>query len=152
IVHNWTNFGQRDLLRRINACLRLSFQTVIDYHRSDHRDHFHCDTNINGGSSRAMDKSTTTWHFTQEALTLLLGRKIPETGVRDATTIRALQDFSGATPEELKDNARVNEVLDQLFTRVASGVRPESAGPMGLDRFPFDSSSVIAYHRGLVDR
>src|SRR5262249_17537472 len=35
IVHNWTNAGQRDLLRRINACLRLSFQTVIDYHRSD---------------------------------------------------------------------------------------------------------------------
>jgi outer membrane protein OmpA-like peptidoglycan-associated protein len=154
IVHNWTPPGgpQRVLLRRLNACLRLSFNTVIDYHRPDHRDHFHCDTNLRGGNTRAMGRSTTTPHFVQEALTLVLGRPIAVTGNLDRPTMQGLQEFSGATAEELKDQNRLNQVLDQLFTRVAADVPAASAAPMGLDRFQFDSSSLTAYHHGLIDR
>lgn len=154
IVHNWTPPGgpQRALLRRINACLRLSFNTVIDYHRPDHRDHFHCDTNSRGGNTRAMGRSTTTPHFVQEALTHVLGRPIAETGNWDRPTMQGLQEFSGVTAEELKDQNRLNQVLDQLFARVAADIPAASAAPMGLDRFPFDSSSLTAYHHGLIDR
>ena len=155
IVHNWDNriyAGQKTLLRRINACLRLSFNTVIDYHRSDHRDHFHCDTNKNAGNVRAMGMSTTTPHFTQEALTLVLGRSIPVTGRWDRATMRGLQDFSGVPEAGLKDQRQLNEVLNQLFTRVASGGAALGTGSMGLDQFPFDSSKLTPYHQRLVDR
>jgi hypothetical protein len=156
VVQNWNNArdpNQRALLRRINACLRLSFNTVIDYHRTDHRDHFHCDTNIRAGSVRALGKSTTTPHFVQESLTLVLGRAIAETGNWDDTTWNGLQEFSGVSATVLKqDHNRLNAVLDQLFTRVASGSAAPPTGPMGLDRFPFDSTALSAYHGRLVDR
>lgn len=46
IMHSWADGGdQGQLLRRINAVLRLAFVDVYDYSRKDHRDHFHCDTN-----------------------------------------------------------------------------------------------------------
>jgi outer membrane protein OmpA-like peptidoglycan-associated protein len=155
IVHNWDNridAGQRSFLRRINACLRLSFNTVIDYHRTDHRDHFHCDTNKNAGSVRAMGTSTTTPHFTQESLTEVLGRTIPVTGKWDNATMRGLQDFSGVPLARLKDRQQLNQVLDQLFTRVAAGSAGPGTGPMGMDQFPFDSSRLTPYHQRLVDR
>jgi outer membrane protein OmpA-like peptidoglycan-associated protein len=155
IMQNWNttvDAGQKLLLRRINACLRLSFNTVIDYHRSDHRDHFHCDTNKNAGSVRAMGSSTTTPHFTQEALTLLLKRNVPVTGKWDQATMRALQDFSGVPAATLKDRQQLNQVLDQLFTRVAAGTATAGTGAMGFDQFPFDSSKLASYHQRLVDR
>ena len=49
VVHNYADPAERALLIRINACLRLSFATVIDYHRADHRDHFHCDMHRGAG-------------------------------------------------------------------------------------------------------
>ena len=154
IVHNWLDTDQRMLLGRINACLRLSFNTVIDYHRSDHRDHFHCDTNATGGSARAMGRSTTTPQFVQEALTHVLGRRIPETGQWDNVTMRGLQDFSGVSVERLKDKRQLNEVLNQLFTQVASGQGRNIApgGAMGLDQFSFDSPILTPYHERLIDR
>src|SRR5262245_13181473 len=152
IVHNWANPDQRALLRRIDACLRLSFNTVIDYHRTDHRDHFHCDSNSRAGSVRAMGRSTTTPHFAQEALSHVLGRPVPETGQWDRATMNALQQFSGVDAQGLKDRRRLNEVLDQLFTRVASGASAAPAGPMGLDWFRFDSSTLTPYHSRLIDR
>jgi hypothetical protein len=157
IVHNWNNErdpNQRALLRRINACLRLSFNTVIDYHRDDHRDHFHCDTNRRAGSVRSLVKSeTTTPHFVQESLTLVLGRPIAETGQWDNPTWGGLQEFSGVDVTVLKqDRNRLNAVLDQLFTRVASGTAAPPAGPMGLDHFPFNGTALSAYQGRLVDR
>lgn len=116
IVHNW-NTAERPLLRRINACLRLSFATVIDYHRSDHRDHFHCDTNRGQGRNvRAPD----TLRFTQEALSLVLSRKVPITGRFDGATQRALVDFAGGTTAALSNAAQLNQILDQLFNRIAA--------------------------------
>ena len=152
VVYNWADAEQRALLRRINACLRLSFNTVIDYHRSDHRDHFHCDTNKNAGSVRAMGKSTTTPHFTQEALTLVLGRNIPITGLWDRTTMRGLSDFSGVSEQDLKNRQKLGEVLTQLFTRIASGGGASETGSMGLDQFPFDSSKLGPHQQKLVER
>ena len=117
IVHNWRNPAERALLRRINACLRLSFATVIDYHRSDHRDHFHCDTNR--GNPRGT-RRTDTLRFTQEALSLVLGRAVPVTGKFDQPTQRALIEFGRTNADALKNSAQLNKILDRLFTTIAS--------------------------------
>ena len=49
LMHSWKDAEQGALLRRINGALRVAFATVFDYARSDHRDHFHCDTNRGRG-------------------------------------------------------------------------------------------------------
>ena len=117
IVHNWNNSAERLLLRRINACLRLSFATVIDYHREDHRDHFHGDTNRGRGRET---RSRENLRFTQEALSVVLNRSIPITGRFDAATQRGLIEFAGGNKDVLKNAALLNQTLDQLFTRIAS--------------------------------
>lgn len=119
IALNFGDDAQRALLRRIDACLRLSFETVIDYnYNADHHNHFHCDTN-QGGGRRPRGRSTTL--FTQEALNHVLGTNIPQTGKFDAATQRALMQFSGVTAAGLKDDRILNQILDGLYTRVAAG-------------------------------
>jgi peptidoglycan hydrolase-like protein with peptidoglycan-binding domain len=118
VAHSYRNPGERQVLRRINACLRLSFATVIDYHRADHRDHFHCDMN-RGGGRIATGKTTVV--FVQEALNALLGLSLPETGRLDAATLAALSRFSGRSAAELKNRATLNRVLDDVFLRMAQG-------------------------------
>ena len=121
IVHNWADLtGERILLRRINACLRLSFRTVIDYHRSDHRDHFHCDTNrgrprFNGGA--------TNMTFVQEALAVVLGRRFEITGRLDPASQQGLREFGQIPPSVslLADRPILDSILNDLFTAVASG-------------------------------
>jgi hypothetical protein len=103
----------------LNACLRLSFATVIDYHRSDHRDHFHCD--MNRGRGRTLLQATMV--FVQEALSLYLGRRVPETGKLDPATKAALGEFAGVAPAGLSDRGRLNAALDRLFSEVAAGRR-----------------------------
>ncbi|MEU3688351.1 extensin family protein [Streptomyces narbonensis] len=115
IVDNWTDPAQRVLLRRIDACLRLSFATVIDYYRTDHRDHFHCDTNR--GRARA-PITTVRLGFTREALRAV-GHPVTSTGRADADTLRALAAFAGVPAASLKD-AELRRVLRELFTRVAA--------------------------------
>ena len=116
IVHNW-NTAERPLLRRINACLRLSFANVIDYHNKDHRDHFHCDMNQGAPASPRL---RTTMRFAQEALGVVLGRTIPITGNLDAATRRALIEFAGGNSDVVKTPAQLKQVLTALFTRIAS--------------------------------
>jgi hypothetical protein len=118
IVHNYANPAERTILRRINACLRLSFSTVIDYHNSGHRDHFHCD--MNRGRGRIL-RGATTVGFVQEALNLITGQHLREGGKLDTPTKQALSKFSGRTVQELADNATYSRVIDDLFTRVARG-------------------------------
>jgi hypothetical protein len=118
IVHNFRDARERALLCRINACLRVSFATVIDYHRPDHRDHFHCDTNRGRGRQ---PRGRTTVFFVQEALSTVLGRPVPSTGRFDAATQQGLRDFSGLGAQALADTRRLNEALNNLFVRVAAG-------------------------------
>lgn len=118
IVHNWDNPEQRVLLRRLNACLRLSFATVIDYHRPDHRDHFHCDTNQGRGR---ITRGLATLRFVQEALGVALGRQIAITGKLDEATRKALLDYSKQGPEIFKSDRQLNQVFDRLFREVAAG-------------------------------
>jgi extensin-like protein len=118
IVHNFRDPEQRALLRRLNACLRLSFATVIDYHRADHQDHFHCDTNQGRGR---FTRGSATLRFVQEALGAVLGRTVKITGKLDAATKKALLDYSKKGPEIFKSNLQLNEVFDRLFRQVASG-------------------------------
>lgn len=120
IVHNWNDPAQRVLLRRLNACLRLSFATVIDYHRSDHRDHFHCDTNQGRGR---MTRGLATLRFVQEALGAVLGRTVPINGKLDEATRKALLDYSKKGPDIFKSDRSLDRVFDQLFREVASGRR-----------------------------
>jgi hypothetical protein len=116
IVNNFRDREQRQALRRLNACLRLSFATVIDYHRSDHQDHFHCD--MNQGRGRTLGSTTVV--FVQEALTVLTGTRIPETGLRDAATNRALRQFL-RLPANAPLPRALGPVYDAIFTRIASG-------------------------------
>lgn len=123
IVHNFRNPAERAILRRMNACLRLSFTTVIDYHRSDHRDHFHCDMN-RGRPRNPLQKSTLV--FVQEALNSLIGKSIPEHGKFDQLTRRSLLEFArwaswgDLTEQSLKNRDTLNRLFDALFTIVAS--------------------------------
>jgi hypothetical protein len=124
IIHNFNSGDQREmtLVRRINACLRLSFATVLDYNYKPrpHEDHFHCDLNRQRG--RPIDeKSGSTWYFAQESLSIVLGRRIPQTGRLDAATQQGLKDFAGVSSEVFRNKSLLNRVLDGLYQRVASG-------------------------------
>ena len=60
-MHSWRDTAeQAPLLVRINAALRLSFATVLDYTLSDHRDHFHVDTH-NGVVRNVFSLGTERW-------------------------------------------------------------------------------------------
>ena len=59
--------------------------------------------------------------FTQEALNHVLGTNIRQTGKFDAATQQGLTQFSGRSAAELKDDRILNQVLDNLFMRVAAG-------------------------------
>jgi hypothetical protein len=123
VVRNFRDVvGERILLRRINACLRLSFALVIDYHKSDHQDHFHCD--MNRGRGRVL-RARTTITFVQEALENVLGRPFPVTGRFDNATQNGLREFAtlpaGFALE--RNSAALSRALDQLFTFVASAGR-----------------------------
>jgi len=121
IVHNWADLhGERILLRRINACLRLSFRNVIDYHRSDHRDHFHCDTN-RGRPRRNNGPMNMT--FVQEALAVMLRRPFEISGRLDPPTEQGLREFARLSPSTqlTRDRAVMDRILDDLFVAVASG-------------------------------
>ena len=118
IVHNYGDPEQRALLRRIDACLRLSFPMVLDYHHAGHRDHFHCDTQRGKLRPRPLLPSTT--KFTQEALSTVTGRAVPLTGRLDAATKGALAALAG-DPRVTADRGRLDAALDRLFTRLAAG-------------------------------
>lgn len=118
LVHNYATPAEREILRRINACLRLSFSTVIDYHHSGHRDHFHCD--LNRGRGRIL-RGASTVAFVQEALNLVGGQQLRENGRLDTPTRQALSKFSSRSVQELANNTTYSRVLDELFTRVARG-------------------------------
>ncbi len=122
IVHNFQDPEQRALLRRINACLRLSFATVIDYnYKKDHQDHFHCD--MNRGQGRILTGNTTLV-FLREALSHILQSPIspnPKTWKTD--TQKALQIFSseGSSLFSQANRQQLSRVVDQLFEQVARG-------------------------------
>jgi len=122
IVHNFGDPEQRVLLRRINACLRLSFATVIDYnYNAAHQDHFHCD--MNRGQGRILTGGTTLV-FLQEALSHILKYPIPVQSKKiDAVTQKALQTFSGLGSELFDPGNRqlLSRVLDSLFEQLARG-------------------------------
>ncbi len=92
LIHNFRNPAHIGLIRRINAALRLAFPRVLDYHLSDHRDHFHVDNNRGRGFTTA---ERTTIRFTQEALLEVVGdRSVTVTGHLNAVTAGALQNFA----------------------------------------------------------
>lgn len=117
LVHNYQNPAERAILRRINACLRLSFPTVIDYHRPRHHDHFHCD--MNRGRGRIL-RGAATVVFVQEALNKLSGQQLRITGKLDRPTLQALSALSGRNASELARPDVLGQVFDGLFERIAA--------------------------------
>jgi Extensin-like protein C-terminus len=125
IIHNRPDSIEGPLVRRINACLRLSFPIVLDYNYNDaHRDHFHCDMNLIAAKGRTIGprpigpESRSTWNFVREALGLDVRRTTYE------QTLAALASSSGVSEQVLRRDTRVlNETLDRLFREVASGAR-----------------------------
>lgn len=110
LVANSGDASDRKLLHRVNACLRLSFATVLDYHdKKRHWDHFHCDTNIPNGGER---RSGVAWPFVRESLGL------PLTGGFDKKLANSLKQFAGA--DAVKDKATLNRTLNKLFIREAT--------------------------------
>jgi extensin-like protein len=116
LVHNFQLPSDAPWLRRINACLRLAFPLVLDFHFNvDHRDHFHCD--MNHGHGRNLGRAT--FLFAADALSAVLGRPIATPGSWD-DLMPALVQFAGSRPPGPRD-PWLQQVLDTLFTAVASG-------------------------------
>lgn len=110
LVANSGDAADRKLLHRANACLRLSFATVLDYHdQKRHWNHFHCDTNILNRGERRWDVA---WPFVRESLGLS-----PKGGWSKATA-DALRKFAGA--DAVKDKPTLNRTLSKLFMREAN--------------------------------
>jgi Extensin-like protein C-terminus len=123
IVYNFRDSHERFLLRRINACLRLSFSTVIDYHRKDHQDHFHCDMN-RGRGRNPLQKSNLV--FVQEALNVMMRSNLPENGEFNTATKQVLLafcrsiNFRDLNENSFKNTSTLNSVFDTLFRVIAS--------------------------------
>src|SRR5215213_1347675 len=117
LVANSGDAADRRLLHRVNACLRLSFATVLDYHDpTRHWDHFHCDTNILNGGERRWDVA---WPFVRESLGL------SPKGGWDKPTANSLRQFAGV--DAVKDKPTLNRTLSKLFMREATAQRDVSA-------------------------
>ncbi len=118
---NLNNLEQRRLLIRMNACLRLSFNNVIDYHRDDHKNHFHCDMNrVRAGGKYVLDKKNAV-NFIQECLSLLLKRSVKISGKLDTQTYAALSQVSGKRIDELKNATVLKNVYIYIFEKIAAG-------------------------------
>ena len=121
LVANSNDAADRKLLHRANACLRLSFATVLDYHDRQHWDHFHCDTNILHSGERRWDVA---WAFVRESLGL------SPKGGWNKQTADALRRFAGA--DAVKDKPTLNRTLSKLFMREANQVQasaPSASAP-----------------------
>jgi hypothetical protein len=115
---------QTRLIRRINACLRLSFRTVLDYYMAGHRDHFHCDLRRTPDGSFVSGRrlgrgSRSTWAFVQEALSVVYGRVVKRTGRLDDPTRELLAKYAGRGADLFRDGNALDSTLDRLFWQVA---------------------------------
>jgi hypothetical protein len=115
VIHNFkfSDTAEKKLIRRIDACLRLSFAVVLDYnYNTDHENHYHCDTN-RGGLRSPSGKSTL--KFLQDVFGL------PKSGTLDAATQQRLLEMTGSTSDVFKNTTRFNQMLDVVFTNIAAG-------------------------------
>jgi hypothetical protein len=116
----------RKILHRINACARLSFATVFDYHdrmpKPTHWNHFHCDTNEGGPRTIGASKKAKYFHrfgFIRESLGL------PWNGGWDKTVADALRSFAG--PMAVKDADSLRRAIGYLCLREANRTQPDRA-------------------------
>jgi hypothetical protein len=119
VANSGLDQADRELLQRVNACLRLCFATVLDYHYQGHWDHFHCDTNRAG--NRVFGAA---WPFVRESLGL------PLRGGFDKACANALRRFAG-DPDAVKDRPALDRTLGELFMREAGRSEP-ALGSVGL--------------------
>jgi hypothetical protein len=108
LVANYKFPNDLTVLHRANACLRLSFATVLDYYEKRHWNHFHVDTNRGGG--RALSVA---WPFVRKSVGL------PPHGRFDKPLANALRQFAGSA-DAVKDRNTLNQTLSRLFMREAT--------------------------------
>jgi hypothetical protein len=108
LVANYKHAADRKLLHRVNACLRLCFANVLDYHDKRHWNHFHCDTNLGRGRSAGL-----AWPFVRESLGLSVAggfsKQLAER-LRQATQ----------NPNAVKDRSALDQTLSEIFRRQAT--------------------------------
>ncbi len=129
VIHSWEDREQAELLIRINAALRQSFHTVLDYSRADHRDHFHCDMN-QGRVRPVFEEGPCERRFLMAVLKRLgyLGAVEPVAWPRAR---QALTGFAGvvgmAVPRNPDDRLAWRPIVNRLFGCVALGVAGQCA-------------------------
>lgn len=129
VMHSWQDPEQGALLLRIGAALRCQFHTVLDYSRSDHRDHFHVD--MNRGRVRALfEEQPCEPNFILTALRRLgyVSSAAPVTWARARDALGELAGvISVAPPANRDDKAAWRPVAQRLFACVALGVAGQCA-------------------------
>ncbi|HEU0034193.1 MAG TPA: extensin family protein [Kofleriaceae bacterium] len=129
IIHSWEDPEQSALLVRINAALRIYFHTVLDYSRSDHRDHFHCDMH-QGRARPVFGESPCEPNFILSSLRRLnyvsSTRPVTWERARDALT-----EFAGVVnmqpPARRDDRVAWRPIVTRLYGCVALGVAGQCA-------------------------
>ena len=117
--------ADRAILHRANACLRLSFSRVLDYHHiipfpyecgtktpKFHWNHIHCDTNQGKPLRWYTNPRNVNWRYVRESL----GLKI--TGGLDQECKDALRAFAGA--DAFKSARHTALALQKLYMREAT--------------------------------
>lgn len=134
VIHNWADPNQAKLLIRMNAAMRLVFNTVLDYSRSDHRNHFHCD--MNHGNARPLwgtgAEKPCERNFIMSSLKRL--NYLPATKPITWDRMRdALVDFAQVNkmtaPSNINDMRAWRPVANRLFACVALGLPANCAKP-----------------------
>jgi hypothetical protein len=107
LVANYKHAADRRILHRTNACLRLAFANVLDYHDKRHWNHFHCDTNLGGARTLSL-----AWPFVRESLGL------PAAGGWSKQVADRLRQAT-QNPDAAKDRRALDQSLSKIFGRAA---------------------------------
>jgi hypothetical protein len=107
LVANYKHAADRKVLHRANACLRLAFANVLDYHDKRHWNHFHCDTNLGRGRTLSL-----AWPFVRESVGL------PANGGWSKQVAERLRQAT-QNQNAAKDRRQLDLTLSHLFKREA---------------------------------
>lgn len=123
VIHSWRDAEQAPILIRINALLRMSFHTVLDYSRADHRDHFHCDMNGRVGRPRKVwEESPCEPNFLTSALRRLgylpSGQPVSWPNAR-AGLVKFAAKLNAPLPADPSDRMQWRPLVNRLFGCVA---------------------------------
>ena len=130
LMHSWGDAAeQAPLLVRINAALRLSFATVIDYSDSGHRDHFHVDTN-NGVARSVFGMDAERWFLAGclRALGYIQRHAKPPTWADVQPGLAAFARQANMAVPAAGDKNAWRAIVARVYGRIALGSPAHSRG------------------------